>query len=83
MKLFGRFKGRMAGSASPDPGSPHRFRPMNDPGMAAAAAGGSGTSTGAALGMDATVTGNFVREQWCGVPGCGRDRDDPIHFPEG
>ena len=56
---------------------------MNDSGMAAAAAGGSASTAGAALGMDATVTGNFVREQRCGVPGCHRTPDDPIHFPEG
>jgi hypothetical protein len=83
MKLFERFRRRTRGSSAPDPGSPHQFRPLNDPGMSAAAAGGSGTISGAALGMDAAVTGNFVREQRCGVPGCGRDRDDPIHFPGG
>jgi hypothetical protein len=56
---------------------------MNDRGMSAAAAGAGGTVSGQANIMDAVVTGNFVREQRCGVPGCGRDRDDPIHFPEG
>jgi hypothetical protein len=83
MKLFERFRRRNGGSAAPDPGSPHVFRPMNDAGMGAAAAGAAGTISGQALAMDAAVTGNFVREQRCGVPGCGRDRDDPIHFPEG
>lgn len=83
MKLFERFRRRGGGNAAPDPGSPHRFRPMNDPGMAAAAAGGSGSTAGAALGMDAMVTGNFVREQRCGIPGCNRTPDDAIHFPEG
>jgi hypothetical protein len=81
MKLFERFTRRTQNSAAPDPGSPHRFRAMNDAGMGAAPAGGSGTSTGAALGMDATVTGNFMREQRCGVPGCNRRPDDSIHFP--
>lgn len=82
MKLFERFRRRSGGTSGPDPGSPHPFRPMNDPGMGAAAAGAAGTQTGAALGMDATMTGNFVREQRCGVPGCNRTPDDPIHFPE-
>jgi hypothetical protein len=56
---------------------------MNDPGIGAAMAGSGGTRGGQALGMNAAITGNFVREQYCGVPGCGRDRDDAIHFPEG
>jgi hypothetical protein len=83
MKLFERFRGRQRGAAAPDPGSPHVFRPTNDPGMGAAAAGSGGTIGGQALAMDAVVTGNIVREQRCGVPGCGRNRDDAIHFPEG
>ena len=83
MKLLERFRGRDRGSATPDPGSPHAFRPMNDPGMGAAAAGSGGTIGGQALAMDAVVTGNLVREQRCGVPGCNRNRDDAIHFPEG
>jgi hypothetical protein len=83
MKLIERFRRRPGGNAAPDPGSPHAYRAMNDPGMSAAAAGAGGTLTGQALALDAAVTGNFVREQRCGVPGCGRDRDDPIHFPEG
>jgi hypothetical protein len=56
---------------------------MNDPGMGAAMAGASASQTGAAIAMDVAATGNFVREQRCGVPGCGRNRDDAIHFPEG
>jgi hypothetical protein len=83
MKVFERFSGRARGGAAPDPGSPHAFRPMNDPGMGAAAAGSGGTISGQALAMDAVVTGNLVREQRCGVPGCNRMPDDPIHFPGG
>ena len=82
MRFFDRFRQRGRGSAAPDPGSPHAFRPMNDPGMGAAVAGAGGGRGGQALGMNAMITGNFVRERHCGVPGCGRDRDDPIHFPE-
>ena len=83
MKLIERFRRRGGETSAPDPGSPHPFQPMNDRGMSAAAAGAGGTVSGQANIMDAVVTGNFVREQRCGVPGCGRDRDDPIHFPEG
>ena len=83
MKLFERFRGRARGSAAPDPGSPHAYRPMNDPGMGAAMAHASASETGAALGLEVAATSNFVREQRCGVPGCGRDRDNSIHFPEG
>lgn len=82
MRLFERFHGRRSGSES-DAGAEHAFRPMNDPGMGAAASNAGGTESGAALAMGAVVTGNFVRDLRCGVPGCGRDRDDPIHFPEG
>ena len=83
MKLFERFRRRSGGSAAPDPGSPHRFRPMNDPGIGAAMANAASNQTGAGIGMGVAATGNFVREQRCGVPGCGRNPDDPIHFPEG
>lgn len=83
MKLLERFRRRRRGSAAPNPGTPHQFRPMNDGGMGAAFAGTPGTIGGQALGMDAMITGNFIRELRCGVPGCGRDRDDPLHFPEG
>jgi hypothetical protein len=83
MKLLERFRGRTRGAAAPDPGSPHAFRPMNDPGMGAAMAGAAASQTGAGIAMDVAATGNFVREQRCGVPGCGRARDEAIHFPEG
>ncbi len=84
MRFFDRFRRRSGGSGpATDPGSPHTFQPLNDTGIGAAAAGAGGMVSGQALAMEAAVTGNFVREQRCGVPGCSRDRDDPIHFPEG
>lgn len=66
-----------------DPNTPHVFKSLNDPGMGAAFARSAGGRGGQPLGMQAAATGNFVRELRCGVPGCGRDRDDAIHFPEG
>lgn len=82
MRFFDRFRRRGGGSAAPDPGSPHLFKSMNDPGMGAAAAGSGGAISGQGLAMDAVVTGNLMREQRCGVPGCNRTPDDPMHFPE-
>lgn len=83
MQLFERFRRRGGTKAATDPGSPHPFRQLNDPGLGAAISGSSGSQTGAGIALNVAATGNFVREQHCGVPGCGRDRDDPIHFPEG
>jgi hypothetical protein len=52
--------------------------------MGAAMSGaGGGRSGSQALGMSAALTGNYVRDAQCGVPGCRRGRDDAIHFPEG
>ncbi len=60
----------------PDPGTPHHFRQIDDPGMGAMASaqwGRGQTIAGIA------VTDNFIRKSRCGVPGCGRERSDPIH----
>lgn len=83
MKIFERIRRRNGGSAAPDAGTSHAFRPMNDSGMGAAAAGAGGAISGQALGMNVAVTGNFVREKRCGVPGSGQwpgpanDHDGP------
>lgn len=61
-----------------DPGSPHSFRQINDPGVGAMASGG-GPRLGYGTMSSIAVTDNFIRKQRCGVPGCGRDRYDPIH----
>jgi hypothetical protein len=83
MKLLWRFRRRDGSKAAVDPGSPHRFRQLNDPGIGAAISGSSVSQTGAGVALNVAATGNFVREQRCGVPGCNRTPDDPIHFPEG
>jgi hypothetical protein len=85
MRLFERLR-RNAARAPINPSEPHTFRFPDDPGMGAAAAGAAGSAGGRggpALGMNAALTGNFRRGLRCGVPGCGRERDDAIHFPEG
>jgi hypothetical protein len=66
-----------------DPHTPHPFRSSDDAGLGAAAVRTGGSRGGQALGMNMAVTGNFQRGLRCGVPGCGRDRDEAIHFPEG
>lgn len=73
-----RLPRRRAEPMAVDPGSPHRFRQIDDPGVSAMASGGGPGLGYGAMGSVA-VTDNFIRKQACGVPGCGRDRHDPIH----
>jgi hypothetical protein len=71
------------GSTAPvNPDSPHSFRQIDDAGFGAAVIRSAGSRTGQPLGMNASLAGTFQQQLRCGVPGCGRDRDDPIHFPE-
>ena len=72
-----------APGAPVEPGRPHAFVEINDPGIGAMAAA---TSRQSAMGVNAgvIVTDNYVRKSRCGVPGCGRDRHDEMHaVPEG
>jgi hypothetical protein len=63
-----------------EPGEPHAFVEVNDPGIAAMASGGGGRSTGGFGGVTSVaVTDNYLRKSRCGLPGCGRERPDPIH----
>ncbi len=63
-----------------EPGQPHAFVEVNDPGIAALASGGGGRSTGGFGGVTSVaVTDNYIRKSRCGLAGCGRDRPDPIH----
>lgn len=81
MGFLDRFR-RKGSSAPVNPNAPHSFRSNDDPGMGAAAVRSAGGRGGQALGMNVAITGNYARELRCAVPGCGRDRDDPLHFPE-
>jgi hypothetical protein len=58
---------------------PHEFKPRNDDGLAAFAAGSgaAGAPTGAV--PPAVVTGHYIRESLCDEPGCNRPELDPIH----
>jgi hypothetical protein len=79
--FFDRFRRRP--KAPINPNAPHTFQSNDDAGMGAAAVRSGGGRGGQALGLNVALTGNYTRALRCGVPGCGRDRDDPIHFPEG
>ena len=70
---------RPAEGAPTDPGRNHEFVETNDPGLGAAASGSAfrGTNTPNVLG----VTTAFLRSTRCAMPGCGKERHDPIHAP--
>lgn len=65
----------------PDPGTPHAFRPIDDVGIAMVASGGAGSAPAPGYGglTQLVTTDNYLRKSRCGVPGCGRERYDPIH----
>lgn len=63
-----------------EPGKPHAFLEVNDPGIAALASGCGGRSTRGSGGVTSVaVTDNYIRKSRCGLAGCGRERPDPIH----
>ena len=71
---------RVRRDRDPDPGTPHTFRQIDDSGIAALAAGGAFAGGGEYGGLtQVTTTDNFIRKSRCGVPGCGRERSDPLH----
>ncbi len=59
---------------------PHAFRPVRDAGMGTGLGGLSATE-GGNMPAQVAVTNRYLRMTGCDVPGCGRDRDDPIHQP--
>jgi hypothetical protein len=60
-------------------GRPHAFQAINDPGLAAFASG-AGNRGGVQPAVGSVVLAdNYVRKSNCGVPGCGKPRQDPIH----
>lgn len=71
--FFRRSSGR---GGDPDPGTPHEFRQIDDAGMGAMASAQWGRGQSIA---GIAMTDNFIRKSRCGVPGCGRERSDPIH----
>ena len=63
----------------PDPRRANPYQETNDAGLGAFASGGSSYS-GSQVNMLAVTTGH-LRATRCGVPGCGKPRQDPIHAP--
>lgn len=58
---------------------PHAFRPVHDAGL------GTGLSSMSGVQGDVSpplaMTGGYLRALRCDVPGCGKDRNDPVHEP--
>lgn len=62
-----------------DPHRPHTFVVKSDGGI------GAMTPIGGGMGRqvsDIASAGAYTRTMGCGVPGCGRSRDDLVHAPE-
>jgi hypothetical protein len=59
-----------------DPGQPHRYRELDDPGAAFASGGGQ---LGFGVAGPVATTNRFMRTRDCCLPGCNRERHDPIH----
>jgi len=79
MKFQLRLPWRQAEPKPVDPGGPHPFRQIDDFGIAVLASGASATYAYGGLSGPVALADNFIRKQRCGVPGCGRERHDPIH----
>jgi hypothetical protein len=60
-----------------EPGKPHAFVVINDPGMGAMAASTNMLVGGSAPGV--VMADNAIRKSRCGLAGCGRAREDEIH----
>jgi hypothetical protein len=62
-----------------EPGKPHAFVRIDDPGMGVMAAGGAGRISGGGVNVGVALTDNHIRKSRCGLAGCGRERNDEIH----
>ena len=73
-----RFPWRKQPVESVDPRRPHEYRVNSDGGI------GALTPVGGGMGRqvsDIASAGAYTRTVFCGVPGCGKPRDDLIHAP--
>lgn len=61
------------------PNEPHEFRPVRDAGMGTGLASLGSREGGGPSPI--AMTSRYLRMSACAVPGCGKDRDDPIHEP--
>jgi hypothetical protein len=62
---------------------PHAFVRPPDPRMGMALGAGHTHQMGGSSGMlpSLLIAEATLRTERCAVPGCGKDRDDPIHWP--
>jgi hypothetical protein len=60
-----------------DPYHSHLFLETNDSGLGAAASGSAFQTTDVVNVLGVTTA--FLRSTGCAVPGCGKERHDPIH----
>ena len=58
---------------------PHEFRPVRDAGLGTGFAGISPSDASSPAQL--VMTSRYLRASGCAVPGCGKDRNDPIHAP--
>ncbi len=61
-----------------DPRQPHEYRVKSDGGIGAMAPIGGGMGRQVS---DIASAGAYTRTIGCGVPGCGKSRDDLVHAP--
>jgi hypothetical protein len=61
-----------------DPRRPHEYRVKSDSGIGALAPIGGGVGRQVS---DIASASAYTRTVFCGVPGCGKPRDDLIHAP--
>ena len=62
-----------------NPDAPHRFQSSDDPGIGAMVAGGGYPGPPTSQVAATRLTSEFAQASRCRVPGCERDRSDPIH----
>jgi len=65
-----------------DPGGPHAFVETNDPGVGAVSSGAGPFAQGGTQLAQLAMTTAMLRATRCGLPGCGKPREDPVHAPE-
>jgi hypothetical protein len=65
-----------------EPGQPHEFVELTEPGTASVASGWSGGRSVLGGISPITIADNYMRKSNCALPGCGRDRFDKLHTVE-
>ena len=75
--MWGRLRGRRDRNDIADPAREHPYVEINDPGVGAVSSG-SGNYGGNLMGTLGMTTA-YLRSTRCAVPGCGKERHDPVH----